>query len=438
MTESIEETFGWEPTADVIAAEEQVLGAALATSIADELRVDADDFYRPSHRKVWTAIRALTDRGDPVDPASVVREMQGDSPREVTEAHALVYRLYSGLVTGVNAGYHADTVVEASRLRRLYEAGVHIQQISSTSGDVDDKLDRARERLAAVESKATTATARPVSDLLAETLDRVEAGSVPGLPTGLADLDETLGPMLPGQLLLVGARPGVGKSSLLLTIARNVAQTVADDNGEVVLCSLEMSGDEVSKRLLASTGVELGALMRNALDDLQWQRVAKGLGVVSDLPLFVDDSETVSLTDLRVLCRRHPRARLLVLDYAQLMQAPKAESRQTEVAALSRGLKLLAKAVGIPLLVACQLNREPESRGDHRPRLSDLRESGAWEMDADVVALLHRDPEQPGEMEVIVAKQRNGPTTTVNVGWQGPYSRVVNLTERWMREGRPA
>jgi replicative DNA helicase len=429
-------TDGWAPAQSVLDAEDQVIGAILAAPVLDDLTLTVGDFHLPANAVVFAAAKALRGRDEPVDPVSVVGELNRTAMLTEAGGAGRVHKLYAGLVTAANVDYHAATVANDARRKRLYEFGMRVVQISGGANEVDDSIAQAREWLAAVEGLAAQATARPVGETLPETLDRLDADAEPGLRTGVADLDEILGPLTPGQLIVVAGRPGAGKSVFLLTLAHNIARAL--DTGHVALFSLEMGGDEVNHRLLAQTGIPLRSLAPGVLDVDGWARASRALPTLAELPLHVTDSPSVGLADLRRYCRRERgKLRLLIVDYLQLMGTDRGENRQNEVAALSRGLKLLAKSEGIPIVVACQLNRAAEHRQSKRPLLSDLRESGAIEQDADVALLLHReelyDPlKRPGEMDIIVAKQRQGVAgVAVPVGFQGSFSRIVDLAGRW-------
>lgn len=275
---------------------------------------------------------------------------------------------------------------------------------------------------------------RGMAGLVADTVDALERREERGLPTGIRDLDDALGGLTGGTLTLCAARPGLGKSVLLLGIAAHVAVKLGRP---VLLASLEMSGEEMTLRLLSSLGrVNLHSLTTRQLLDGDWDRIARAAGKISDAPLLIDDKPGASLGDIRARLREMDRtgpAALLCVDYIQLMSAPKAESRQAAVASIARDLKNLARERNIPVLAACQLNRGPEQRTDRRPVLADLRESGELEQAADVVILLNREDayvrESPraGEIDLDVAKNRQGPQCTITAAFQGHYSRVVDM-----------
>jgi replicative DNA helicase len=291
-----------------------------------------------------------------------------------------------------------------------------------------------------VSERRTSEDYAPIADLLQGTLDEIEAisghdGSLVGVPTGFADLDSLTNGLHPGQLVIVAARPAIGKSTLALDIAR--AASLHHGQTSVVF-SLEMGRNEITMRMLsAEAKVPLHHMRSGTMTDQDWDRIARTTGSVSAAPLFIDDSPNMTMMEIRAKCRRLKQRhdlKLIVLDYLQLMSSGKrVESRQVEVSEFSRSLKLLAKELGVPVVALSQLNRGPEQRTDKKPMLSDLRESGSLEQDADMVILLHREDayekESPraGEADFIVAKHRNGPTGTITVAFQGHYSRFVDM-----------
>jgi replicative DNA helicase len=428
-----------------IAAEQGVLGGMLLSkdAIADVVDIlsSAEDFYRPAHQSVYEIVQDLYGRGEPADVVSVSAELARRDLLARVGGAPYLHTLISSVPTAANAGYYAGIVRERAILRRLGEAGTRIVQIAgSPSADVDGVVDRAQQLVYDVtDSRAHEDYAR-LDSLLQPTLDEVEAiqshdGSMHGVPTGFADLDSLTNGLRGGQLIVIAARPAMGKSTLGLDLARTAA---IRNQQAVVLFSLEMSRTEITMRLLsAEARVHLQNLRGGRMSDDDWTRVAHKLGEMSGAPLFIDDSPNITMMEVRAKARRLKQRndlKLIVLDYLQLMSSPKrVESRQQEVSEISRSLKLLAKELDVPVVALSQLNRSAEQREGKRPMLSDLRESGAIEQDADMVILLHREdvyqPESPraGEADFIVAKHRNGPTATVVVSFQGHYSRFVDM-----------
>ena len=432
-----------------IPAEQCVLGGMMLSkdAIADVVEiVRSGDFYRPAHVAVFDAILDLYGRGEPADAITVGAALT--TAGELARAGGLPYlhTLIASVPTAANAGYYARIVAERALLRRLVEAGTRIVQMgygaaSGEGRDVDDVVDLAQQTMYDLtEHRGQGDGFDTLADLLQPALDEIEAvgsrdGLMSGVPTGFGDLDRLLQGLHPGQLIVIAGRPGLGKSCLSLDFSRNAA--IRHGQASAIF-SLEMSKIEIVTRLLAAEAkVPLHVLRSGQLSDDDWSRLARRMGEISEAPIFVDDTPNMTLMEIRAKARRLRQRhdlKLVVVDYLQLMTSPKrVESRQQEVADMSRGLKLLAKETECPVIAVSQLNRGPEQRTDKRPQLSDLRESGAIEQDSDVVILLHRDDyydrESPraGEADLIVAKHRNGPTDTVTVAAQLHFSRFVDM-----------
>jgi replicative DNA helicase len=423
-------------------AEQSVLGSMLINkdAIADCLEaVKAHDFYRPAHELIFDAVLDLFGRGEPADAITVADELgkRGDLTRVGGQAY--LHQLIQSVPTAANAGYYAEIVHERAVLRRLVEAGTRIVQMgyAQGEGDIDDIVNRAQAEVYSVAEKRGGEDYNVLGDLLNETMEEIEAASgrtddLVGVPTGFIELDELTNGLHPGQMIVVAARPAVGKSTLGIDIARAAA---IKHNMAAAVFSLEMSRTEITMRILsAEATIQLQDLRKGLKNQEQWTKLARIMGKISNAPLFIDDSPNMSLMEIRAKCRRlkqQHNLRLVVIDYLQLMSSgKKVESRQQEVAEFSRALKLLAKELEVPVIAISQLNRGPEQRTDKRPQMSDLRESGSIEQDADVVILLHRDrsdPERDGEADVIVAKHRNGPTKDIVLAFQGHYSRFNNM-----------
>ncbi|MGH3318084.1 MAG: replicative DNA helicase, partial [Nocardioidaceae bacterium] len=307
-------------------------------------------------------------------------------------------------------------------------------------GQVDDVVDQAQAEVYNITDRRAAEDYAPLSDIMNPTLDEIEAignreAGLYGVPTGFADLDELTNGLHPGQMIIVAARPAMGKSTLGLDVARSAA---IKHQMSSVIFSLEMSRNEITMRLLsAEARIALNAMRNGHMTDDDWSRLARKMGEVSSAPLFIDDSPNMTMMEIRAKARRLKQRhdlRLIIVDYLQLMQSGKrVESRQLEVSEFSRQLKLLAKELEVPVVAISQLNRGAEQRTDRRPMLSDLRESGSLEQDADMVVLIHREDAyerestRPGEADLIVAKHRNGPTANVVVAFQGHYSRFVDM-----------
>ena len=423
-------------------AEQSVLGSMLINkdAIADCLEaVKAHDFYRPAHELIFDAVLDLFGRGEPADAITVADELgkRGDLTRVGGQAY--LHQLIQSVPTAANAGYYAEIVHERAVLRRLVEAGTRIVQMgyAQGEGDIDDIVNRAQAEVYSVAEKRGGEDYNVLGDLLNETMEEIEAASgrtddLIGVPTGFIELDQLTNGLHPGQMIVVAARPAVGKSTLGIDIARAAA---IKHNMAAAVFSLEMSRTEITMRILsAEATIQLQDLRKGLKSQEQWTKLARIMGKISNAPLFIDDSPNMSLMEIRAKCRRlkqQHNLRLVVIDYLQLMTSgKKVESRQQEVAEFSRALKLLAKELEVPVIAISQLNRGPEQRTDKRPQMSDLRESGSIEQDADVVILLHRDrsdPERDGEADIIVAKHRNGPTKDIILAFQGHYSRFNNM-----------
>jgi replicative DNA helicase len=442
-----EAQFDRSPPQDV-AAEQSVLGGMLLSkdAIADVVELlRPADFYRPAHARIFEMVLDLYGRGEPADAVTVAAALADAGELARVGGAGYLHTLMASVPTAANAAYYAKIVGERAVLRRLIEAGTRIVQLgygSSGGGgrDVDDLVDIAQQAVYEVTERRVGDDFAVLSDLLQPTLDEIEAvgaqgGVMTGVPTGFTDLDRLLNGLHPGQLVIVAGRPGLGKSTAAMDFARTAS---VRHNFASAIFSLEMSKVEIVMRLLsAEARVPLHVLRSGQLSDDDWTKLARRMGEISEAPLFVDDTPNMTLMEIRAKARRLRQRhdlKLIVVDYLQLMTSPKrVESRQQEVAELSRGLKLLAKEIECPVVAVSQLNRGPEQRTDKRPQLSDLRESGSIEQDADVVILLHRDDyydrESPraGEADFIVAKHRNGPTDTVTVAAQLHLSRFVDM-----------
>ncbi|MFI5099433.1 MAG: replicative DNA helicase [Actinomycetes bacterium] len=427
-----------------IAAEQCVLGGMLLSkdAIADVVEVlRPGDFYKPAHQTVYDVVLDLYGRGEPADPVTVSAELTRRGELARAGGAPYLHTLIS-VPTAANAAYYARIVRERAVLRRLVEAGTKIVQMGygADGGEADEIVDRAQAELYSVTERRTSEDYLPLADIMHGTLEEIEAissrgGAMVGVPTGFADLDSLTNGLHGGQLIVVAARPAMGKSTLGLDWCR--AASLRHRLSSVIF-SLEMGRNEITMRLLsAEARVALHHMRSGTMSDDDWTRLARTMSSVSEAPLFIDDSPNMSMMEIRAKCRRLKQRhdlRLVVVDYLQLMTSGKrVESRQQEVAEFSRSLKLLAKELDVPVVAISQLNRGPEQRTDKRPQLSDLRESGAIEQDADMVILLHREDmyerESPraGEADLIVAKNRNGPTANVVVAFQGHYARFVDM-----------
>ncbi|WP_341483440.1 replicative DNA helicase [Micromonospora cathayae] len=382
--------FDKTPPQDV-AAEQCVLGGMLLSkdAIADVVEIlKSHDFYRPIHTTIFDTILEIYGRGEPADSITVAAALADSGDLVRVGGAPYLHTLIASVPTAANAAYYARIVAERAVLRRLVEAGTRIVQLgygtaAGGSRDVDDIVDLAQQAVYDVTEKRVSEDFAVLADMLQPTLDEIEAvgaqgGVMTGVPTGFSDLDRLLNGLHPGQLIIVAGRPGLGKSTASMDFARNAAIRA---NQAAAIFSLEMSKVEIVMRLLsAEARVPLHVLRSGQLSDDDWTKLARCMGEISEAPLFVDDTPSMNLMEIRAKARRLKQKhdlKMIVVDYLQLMTSPKrTESRQQEVADLSRGLKLLAKEVECPVIAVSQLNRGPEQRTDKRPQLSDLRESG--------------------------------------------------------------
>lgn len=428
----------------MLAPQTVVGGVMLAPEVVVEVAgiIDGRDFYRPVHGAVFDAVMALAERGDPVDPVMVTARLAESGDLVRVGGAPYLHELVAMVPTAANAGYYARIVAELAGFRRLVEVGTRITQLGFAGGEGRDLEAATALAQDAVYEVTTAREQRDMSvlgDLLQPTLDDIEAAGsaddTAAVPTGFTDLDRLLNGLHPGQLVIVAGRPGLGKTVLATCVAQHAA---IRRQMPTAIFSLEMSKPEIVTRILsAEARVALHALRSGDLSDGDWTKLARRMGEIADAPIFVDDTPSMTLPAIRSKAMRLKAKhglKLIVVDYLQLMTSPKrVESRQQEVADLARGLKLLAKEVECPVIAVSQLNRGPEQRADKRPQLSDLRESGSIEQDADVVILLHRDDyydkesARAGEADFIIAKHRNGPTDTVTVAAQLHLSRFVDM-----------
>jgi replicative DNA helicase len=428
-------------------AEMSVLGAMMLSPDAIGLCIqylDPDAFYRAEHRVLFTCLVDLYDKNEPIDLVSMKEALGQRGELEDVGGEDYLVTLADATPTVANAEYYARVVKEKSLLRGLINAAAEIIRDAHTPDQVDDVLDRCEQRIFDVVERKIVGQATDMRSILAEVmqkLDPVGKTGVTGLPTGFMDLDDKTRGLQNGELIILAARPSVGKSALALNIAEHVA---VDNNRPIAFFSLEMSKEELAVRLISSRAeVDGQRLRKGELSARDGQHVVQDvLPVLSGAPLYIDDTAGLRVIDLRAKARRLVQRydiELILVDYLQLMSSPGAESRQVEVATISRGLKALARELDIPVLAVAQLRRESEEH--RRPRLSDLRESGAIEQDADVVLLLHREAMRhtPGTQEheqargtaqLIIAKQRNGPTDTLRLTWQPQYTRFRTWSPR--------
>ena len=425
-------------------AEQSVLGGMLLSkdAIADVVEsLRASDFYKPAHETIYEAILSLYGHGSPADAITVADELKKRGELTRVGGASYIHTLIASVPIAANAQYYAEIVKEHAIMRRLIEAGTKIAQLGyANETEVDTLVDQAQAEIYAVTDGNAKEDYVSFSEALEETINEIDANSnrpdgVYGVPTDFIEFDELTGGLHGGQMIVIAARPGVGKSTLALDIARSAA---IHHQMTTVFFSLEMSRTELAMRILSAEGkISMGRLKKGDLDTEGWTNLATLQGRIDSAPLFIDDSPNMTLMEIRAKCRRLKQRndlKLVVLDYLQLMSSgKKVESRQQEVSEFSRSLKLLAKELDVPVIALSQLNRGSEQRTDKRPMVSDLRESGSIEQDADMVILLHRedmynpDSQRVGEADMIIAKHRGGPTRTIPLAFSGKFSRFNNM-----------
>ena len=425
-------------------AEQSTLGAMLISqeAVAEVFEyVTGNDFYAPKHQIIFEALLTLYGMGEPTDVITVTDQLVKTASLVRAGGADYLHTLTSTVPTAANASFYAKIVQEKATLRRLVEVGTRIAQLGyANEGEVEDLVNQAQEDVYRVTQAGTGEDYVALNDSIEAAIAEIEAaqnrgGDLVGVPTGFTELDELTHGLHPGQLIIVAARPAMGKSTFALDLARNAAIA---QNKPTLFFSLEMGRAEIAMRMLsAESAIPLQSMRKGNIADSDWTKLAQVRGRINDAPLYIDDSPNMTLVEIRAKCRRLSQRvglKMIVIDYLQLLTSgKKVESRQQEVSEFSRALKLLSKELGIPVVALSQLNRQAEQTKDKKPEISHLRESGSLEQDADVVILLHReaigDTEHPraGEADIILAKQRSGPTGTVVVAFQGHYSRFVNM-----------
>ncbi|MBC9927002.1 MULTISPECIES: replicative DNA helicase [unclassified Leucobacter] len=425
-------------------AEQSVLGGMLlskdATADVTGL-LRGVDFYVPKHEVIYEAILSLYSQGEPTDVITVTDQLTKNGELQRAGGVEYLHTVVSIVPTAANAGFYAEIVAEKALLRRLVEAGTRIVQMGyAGEGEAVDLVNVAQSEIFGVTGANTADDYVPLVDAVEAAVTEIERaqgqeGGMLGVPTGFKELDQMTNGFGPGQMIIIAARPAMGKSTLALDIARSAA---VGAGATAVFFSLEMGRAEIAMRLLsAEASIPLQHMRKGTLDQRDWAKLAATTARVNDAPLFIDDSPNLTLVEIRAKCRRLKQRhdlKMVVIDYLQLLSSgKKSESRQQEVSEFSRALKLLSKELEVPVVALSQLNRASEQRADKMPAISDLRESGSLEQDADMVILLHRensyekDNPRAGEADFILAKQRNGPIGTVTVSFQGHYSRFQDM-----------
>jgi replicative DNA helicase len=412
-------------------AEQAVLGALMVDrelmSVLGEI-VQRSDFYAPHHATIFENIQRLYERGEPIDKVSVAEELRRRKLLDDVGGAEFLSRLLDSVPTTASAEYYARVVAEKAILRSLIGAGSRIAQIGfEPSDDVDETLDRCEQMIFQI-GRRQGAGFVLVKDLLKPAFEQIDKlyhqqGQVTGVPSGFKRLDQFTAGFQGGELIIVAARPSMGKTSLALNVVMHAAR---DAGKAAALFSLEMSNEQLVQRLLsAEAKLDAQRLRTGNIKDEEWSDITAAMGILAEVPIYIDDSAALTVSEVRSRCRRlkaNTGLDLIVVDYLQLLRPsnPRVTSRVEIIDEICRGLKALSKELKVPVIALAQLNRSPEMRNDKRPMLSDLRESGGIEQEADVVAFIYRDeyynpptPENEHLAEIIIAKQRNGPTGTV-------------------------
>ena len=428
-----------------IEAEQAVLGSMLtspeAVNKAQEI-LSAESFYVDAHKKIFEVMIQLFNNNEPIDVLSVDNKLKENNQIELVGGSYFITGLPDLVPSTANIEYYAKIVLEKASLRNLINISNEISfQAYENSGNFENILDESEQKIFALSQgkiKNKFQALKPVLQRSFERLDEISKnpGSVTGVPSGFRELDKLTSGFQPGELIIVAGRPSMGKTALALSFARNAA---IDYKIPVGIFSLEMSNDALAMRLLtAESRVDSHLVRSGILPKEQWRNLSMSVGNLADAPIFLDDTPAMGITELRAKSRRlksEKDVKLLVVDYLQLMKGPQnVESRQQEISQISQSLKALAKEINVPVLALSQLSRAPEARSDHRPVLSDLRESGAIEQDADLVMFLYRkwvysrDDEDKRKAEIIISKQRNGPTGTINATFIDNYAKFENTS----------
>ena len=429
-------------------AEMSVLGGMMLSkdAIADVIEIlRSTDFYRPAHASVYDVVVELFGRGDPADAVTVGAELKRKGELERIGGLPYLHTLVATVPTAANAAYYAGIVREQAQLRSLVEVGTRIVQLGYTTdgADVEGLVNLAQSEVFAVSEQRNSTDYVTLEQVVPELYEELERnanrdGGMDGVPTGFSELDAKLNGLRAGQMIIIAARPGGGKSTLAMDICRSCA---VHNNKAAAYFSLEMNRTELSMRLLAAESrVFLDRMIKGELETRDWQEIARTLDKISQAPLIVDDSPNMTMGEIRAKSRRMKQQfdiQLIVIDYLQLLTSggKSVESRQQEVSEFSRSIKLLAKELEIPIVAVAQLNRDSEKRNDKRPQVADLRESGSLEQDADVVLLIHREDmfnentEKQGMADIIIGKQRSGPTGIVELAFQGHFSRFAEVAD---------
>ena len=423
-----------------VESEQSILGSILLDKdaiITVAETITPSDFYKDAHRVIYESMMALNNKNEPIDMVTLTDELRKRGYLDDIGGVTYLTSLSTIVPTTSNVKYYADIVKEKSVLRQLIKASNDIINLGYGSGEsAEDVLDFAEKKIFDISQERTNDDFKPINQVLMDTYDMIESiysnkSDVTGVTTGFKDLNKKINGLQRTDLILVAARPAMGKTAFALNLVQNAA---INGNASVAVFSLEMSKEQLAQRMIAAqSNVELKKMKTGTLNDADWPRIISAMAVMSDAKIFIDDTPGIKINELRSKCRKLKMEQgldLVMIDYLQLMESDsKNESRQQEISKISRSLKILAKELDCPVVALSQLSRAPEQRADHRPVLSDLRESGAIEQDADIVMFLYRDEyyhsdsEKKDLAEVIIAKNRHGETGSVELVWMGSIQR---------------
>ncbi|MBM0065412.1 replicative DNA helicase [Alkalicoccobacillus gibsonii] len=431
-----------------IEAEQAVLGAIFlsdAALITATEKLMPEDFYRAAHQRIYQVMVELAEKGEPVDLVTVTSDLQDRKWLEEIGGVAYLGDIANAVPTAANVEYYSRIVEEKSVLRRLIRVATDIAAEGyANEEEVDTILNEAEKTILEVSHRQNTSAFISIKDVLVETYDRIEmlqnqTGDITGIATGFTELDKMTAGFQRNDLIIVAARPSVGKTAFALNIAQNVATKTEES---VAIFSLEMGASQLVQRMLCAEGnIDAQRMRTGALNDEDWQKLTMAMGSLSKAGIYIDDTPGVKVNDIRAKCRRLKQENglgMIMIDYLQLIQGNgrSGENRQQEVSEISRTLKAIARELEVPVIALSQLSRGVEQRQDKRPMMSDIRESGSIEQDADIVAFLYRDDyydkesENQNIIEIIIAKQRNGPVGTVELAFVKEYNKFVNLDRR--------
>jgi replicative DNA helicase len=427
-----------------IEAEQAVLGAILLSGdalITAMERVTSEDFYRGSHQRIFESILELAEDGEPVDLVTLTAKLHNKQQLEDIGGVTYLSELANAVPTAANVDYYAAIVEEKSMLRRLIRTATQIVSNGyASSDDVGDMLNEAEARILEISQRRSSSGFVSIRDVLMEVFERVEfrysnKGGTTGIPSGFVDLDKMTSGFQRSDLIIVAARPSVGKTAFALNIAQNVGVRAKET---VAIFSLEMGAAQLVQRMIcAEANVDATRMRSGYLEGDDWEKLTFAIGALSEASIYIDDSPSVTVAEIRAKCRRLKQEKglgMVLIDYLQLIHGRgKGDNRQQEVSEISRTLKQIARELHVPVIALSQLSRGVEQRQDKRPMMSDLRESGSIEQDADIVAFLYRDDyydkesEKKNIIEIILAKQRNGPVGTVELAFLKNFNKFVNI-----------